>query len=323
MIKVNFYRRVSLFLVLVCGFVCSLCHALPNGEYMPLEVVAKEHLLRMPIRRPDRVVLRGDSIELSFRSGSLSFHANGVLIPLGFFTETKCGKLCVSYSDYVAHLRPFFTMQPRSSVKKAVIVLDPGHGGRAEGALSATGLKEKTVTLDICQRLARILEKQGHTVYLTRNSDVYVELEDRTKFANKKSPTMFVSVHCNAAKSKSARGVETFALTPCGQPSQHQVKSSQSNLKPYAGNKFDAENLILAYAIQGAVLRKIGCVDRGVKHACFHVFRGLNCPGVLAELEFLSHPIEAKKLASSNHRQDLAQGLADGITSFLKCHIPN
>jgi N-acetylmuramoyl-L-alanine amidase len=170
----------------------------------------------MPINQPDKVMLRSNGVELLFKSQSRVFHANGVLMPLGFSTETRAGKLCVTYNDSVSHIRPFSVKQHQSTTQKAVIVLDPGHGGRDNGASSTTGLKEKIITLDIGKKIAQLLTNKGYIVYLTRNSDTYVELEDRTKFANQKSASLFECVHCNAAETESAHGIEIFTLTSHG-----------------------------------------------------------------------------------------------------------
>jgi N-acetylmuramoyl-L-alanine amidase len=267
----------------------------------------------------NRAILRGNGIELSFKVQSRTFHMNGVLMPLGFQTKARAGKLYMSHSDYVSHLCPFFSSRLGQRTGKLVIVLDPGHGGHNDGALSVRdGLKEKVANLDICKKLMQLLTKQGHTVYLTRNSDAYVELDDRTKLANQKSANLFVSVHCNAAKSKSANGVETFALTPHGQPSHGKTDLSTSEFKRHNGNKFDGENLLLAYNIQRAILKTTRSLDRGVKHSRFHVLKGLNCPGVLVECGFLSNVSDSRKLASDAYRQALAQAIADGISAFTR-----
>ncbi|MDR3274379.1 MAG: N-acetylmuramoyl-L-alanine amidase [Puniceicoccales bacterium] len=306
-------------LLVACGFSHSPCCAVVGGERVTLTLIAQKYHLKTPINQPDKVTLRGNHMELSFKSQSRMFHANGVLMSLGFSTEVKDGKLCVAHSDYIAHICPFFSAKQRqNAAQKTIIVLDPGHGGRADGAISATGLKEKVATLDICQKAAQLLAKQGYVVYLTRDSDAHIELDDRTKFANQKFAKVFVSVHCNAAESKLAHGIETFALTPYGQPSQRKAKSPQAELKRYYSNKFDGENLMLAYNVQKALLRKTRSADRGVRHARFHVLKNLNCPGILVECGFLSNAVEGKKFASSCYRQTLAQAIADGITAFLR-----
>jgi N-acetylmuramoyl-L-alanine amidase len=311
-------RNALTFLALFHWFLGSVCHAAPCDDYVALGAIASKHQLKVPINRPDRITLRNNGIELSFRAQSRTFYANGILMPLGFPVTAKAGKLCVTRSDYVAHLCPFFTEWRPSVPQKMVVVLDPGHGGRDGGASPSADLKEKTITLDICKKIAQLLSDRGHVVYLTRNSDTFVELDERTNFANQKSANLFVSVHCNGSESKLPCGIETFALTPHGQPSQHKTKFAPSEPKRYANNRFDGENLMLAYNIQRALLKKTGGTDRGVKHAHFCILKNLKCPGVLVECGFLSNATERKKLTLDEYRKALAQAVVEGIASFTK-----
>ncbi|MDR1255503.1 MAG: N-acetylmuramoyl-L-alanine amidase [Puniceicoccales bacterium] len=316
MVKLNLHRGIFLlFMVFACGPVCD---AAPGNEYLPLAAIAQKHHLKAVVNRPDRVILRSEEMELIFKPQARTFHANNVLMPLGFSTEVRTGKLCVTHADYSSHICPFLVKRCQNSAQRVTIVLDPGHGGRDDGTAAASGLKEKIVTLDICQKLAQFLTKQGYAVHLTRSEDRYVELEERAKFANQKSANLFVSVHCNAAETRLAHGIETFTLTPHGQPSQHKTKFSQSALKPYDNNRFDGENLMLAYNVQRILLRRTRGADRGVKHANFRVLMDLNCPAILVECGFLSNALEKKKLASEEYRWVIAQAIADGIITSLK-----
>ncbi|MDR2436436.1 MAG: N-acetylmuramoyl-L-alanine amidase, partial [Puniceicoccales bacterium] len=318
MFKLKISPIALLFLAFFRWLPCGACCVSPCNDYVALDSIASQHRLEMFVNQPDKAMVRGNGVELLFRPQSRVFHANGILMPLGFPTETRAGKLCVTHSDYVSHIHPFFAKQRRNTAQNVIIVLDPGHGGRDSGASSATGLKEKIITLDICKKIAQLLTNKGYAVCLTRDADTYVELEDRTKFANQKSATLLVSVHCNSAESKSAHGTEIFTLTPYGQPSQHKTKSSPSGPKRYENNEFDGDSLMLAYNVQRAILKKTGNADRGVKHAHFHILKDLKCPGILVECGFLSNVADRKKLASDEYRKTLAQAIAEGIVSFIK-----
>jgi len=92
------------------------------------------------------------------------------------------------------------------------IVIDPGHGGRDPGAIGPSGLMEKDVVLKIAKRLRKKLEKRGYEVFLTRERDIYLPLEERTAIANTKKADLFVSIHANASRKRGARGIETYIL---------------------------------------------------------------------------------------------------------------
>jgi N-acetylmuramoyl-L-alanine amidase len=281
---------------------------------IPLPSIAQKHGLKVIACGLDAAVLRGNGTELSFKAQSRTFRANGILIPLESSPAMCNGKMCIAQDDYISHVAPLLVKRCSNGGRPITIVLDPGHGGRDSGAPSALGLKEKTATLDICKKLAQVLTRHGYVVHMTRSSDTYIELENRAKFANQKYADMFISVHCNAADSKLANGVETFTLPPF--PWKNDGKCI-GDKKCYHGNKFDAANLALAYGVQRAILRKTGSLDRGIKHSPFRTLRNLNCPGILVECGFLSNVQDRKKLASCEYRQLLAEAIADGIASFV------
>lgn len=174
---------------------------------------------------------------------------------------------------------------------RPLVCIDPGHGGEDQGAV-ANGLEEKELNLDMAFRAKPIIESMGYRVIMTRESDVYVSLEERCRIANSAGATIFVSIHNNAYVS-TANGTETF----CFYDSE-------------AGRR-------LATAIHQQVTRRINTNDRGVKEAGFYVLKHTDMPAALLEGAFLTNEQDAQLLADPGFRQKIAEGVAAGVDSYL------
>ena len=211
------------------------------------------------------------------------------------------------------------------------VILDPGHGGHDNGA-HYFGLKEKDVNLDLALRTAKILGAMGIRVRLTRQTDAFISLEDRSAFANRNPNAAFVSIHCNAsAANANASGIETFvlsrqfsdaeqsrkALARYSVTGQDAAKSRQSLDALTRASR--AEGPVLAAAVQRSAVARLGDVNRGVKSANLAVLREtFFCPAILVEVGFLSHYPTNRKMASAPWRDLAAQALAEGIASYLR-----
>ncbi len=243
---------------------------------------------------------------------------NRLPVHLGFATVESRGQLFISRDDYQHVLEPILTPQVfdgRPGLKR--IVIDAGHGGKDSGARNdAYGLKEKELTLDVSRRLKQLLEQAGYEVVMTRDSDVYVPLEQRPEVANRAKGDLFISLHFNAAGSASAEGFESYALTPQFQASSKYIKPEQRDRIAYDGNRQDPWNTLIGYHLQRSLVEGLGGPDRGLKRARFVVLKHLHCPGVLVELGFVSHPATAQKLRTSSFRQTLARSLFQGIVAY-------
>ncbi len=196
-----------------------------------------------------------------------------------------------------------------------LVVIDPGHGGTDGGAPGRGGLLEKEVALDIARRLQARLTQAGLHVRMTREDDRFLTLPQRTRLAREWRADLFVSIHLNASPNAAAHGVETFVLPAAGFPS---TSNSNTDKREYSGNKHDAENTRLAYFIQKGLMFQTQADDRGVRRARFEVLRETDCPAVLVECGFLSHPSEARRLANGEYRDRIAQGVASGIFTYIK-----
>ena len=265
-----------------------------------------------------------------FQSGTKEAKFNGIKIFLSFPIEKqsvpmtrikklvhRLGLLTEEYrirtADVESILKPLLFPQNFVKRRAKTIVIDPGHGGKAEGTVQ-NGLKEKLLTLKTAQLLAGKLRSMGYIVYLTRTSDIDVSLSQRSLFANMKHADLFVSVHYNSAPSEQARGIEVFAFPLAGSPSSDQVVTKEFNSMPI--NAFDGQSSILGWQMQQKIIQNTGSVDRGVKRKRLGVLRELNCPGILIECGFLSHPTEAKACNSADYQEKLTRAIADGIRAY-------
>lgn len=213
------------------------------------------------------------------------------------------------------------------------VVIDPGHGGHDPGAM-ANGVTEAELVLDVAQRLGALLQSQaGFEVVLTRDTNDFIALEERTAIANRESADMFISIHANSSPRATTRGIETyfldFAPTPQAEAlaARENASSSQSMrllpelVKTIAlTNKLD-ESRELARTVQTSLIRRLGVQstglkDLGVKRAPFVVLIGAQMPSVLAEISFLTNRSDATLLKQSQYRQKIAQALADAVIKY-------
>jgi N-acetylmuramoyl-L-alanine amidase len=249
---------------------------------------------------------------------SKAIEINRLPVYLGFPTREWKGTLLITRADYEKVVLPILVPQVfGNSPGLKRIVIDAGHGGRDSGAINpAYGLQEKELTLDVSRRLKLLLEKVGFEVIMTRDSDVFIPLEQRPQVANRANADLFLSLHFNAAYTASASGFESFALTPQFQASSKFAKPTSHDSIAYQGNRLDAWNALASYHVQNSLVKRLGGPDRGLKRARFLVLKHLECPGVLVELGFVSHPATAQKLRTAAFRQTLAQSLFEGILGY-------
>jgi N-acetylmuramoyl-L-alanine amidase len=223
-----------------------------------------------------------------------------------------------------------------------LIVIDPGHGGKDNGATSKRGLLEKDVNLKISKRLKKILESRyGYQVILTRTDDTFIPLEDRGGMANENEADLFVSVHVNAAKRLSAHGIETYYLGNANSKQAketaerengelvHSVKDDQVQqiLASLISTTKINDSAILAGHVQerlhSSIKKKYSKVkDLGVKEGPFFVLHDTNMPSILVEVGFITNSREEKRLRTSAYLDRLAASIARGIHEFKKDRGP-
>ena len=215
------------------------------------------------------------------------------------------------------------------------VVIDPGHGGHDPGSLGK-GIREAELVLDVALRLEKLLKQEaGIDVVMTRRTDEFIELEERTRIANKQNADLFLSIHANSSRRKTAQGIETFVLNFANTSEAEEVaarenaiaKGSMRQLPDIVkaitlNNKLD-ESRDLAEMVQGnlvARLRKTqeDLPDRGIKQAPLVVLIGASMPSVLAEIGFVSTPEEGDRLKTSAYRQDIAEALRDAVLRYQR-----
>jgi N-acetylmuramoyl-L-alanine amidase len=213
------------------------------------------------------------------------------------------------------------------------IVIDAGHGGHDPGTM-ANGLRESELVLDVAKRLAALLRKQTDIeVVMTRETDVFIELEERTAIANREGADLFLSIHANSARNLQARGVETYFLNFATNPEAEAVAARENAtssrqmhhlpdiVRAIALNNKINESREFADTIQRAMVQRLStrnqpAADRGVKQAPFVVLIGAEMPSVLAEISFLTNRQDAALLKTTAYRQQIAQALFDGIVRY-------
>lgn len=233
------------------------------------------------------------------------------------------------------------TNQLKDAQKKWLIdciVIDAGHGGRDPGAIG-NKLQEKVITLDIALRLKKILSKEPNLrIVMTRETDVFVPLQERTKIANRENGKLFISIHANAARNKKVRGIETYFLSPARTEKALEVAELENRvirleqdtsiyqkltdenfiLLTMAQSQFVRESQELAFLVQRNAVKRLGLEDRGVDQAGFYVLVGASMPAILFETAFISNPQDAKVLRSESARQAYAEALAKAIIEFCQ-----
>ena len=233
------------------------------------------------------------------------------------------------------NLQGRFSLSRQLGLGISRIVIDPGHGGHDPGAQSK-GLNEADLVLDVALRLQKLLLKSpGVEVVLTRSTDVFIPLEERTAIANRESADLFLSIHANASRNPSARGVETYFLNFASNPDAEAVAARENSASGQTmhnlpdivkaitlNNKLD-ESRDFATLVQRAMVDHLasgnkGVRDLGVRQAPFVVLIGAGMPSVLAEISFLTHQQEGRLLKTGAYRQKIAEALFDGLREYQR-----
>ena len=215
------------------------------------------------------------------------------------------------------------------------IVLDAGHGGHDPGA-RANGVNEAELVLDVTLRLRELLDKQpGIEVTLTRDTDEFIPLEERTEIANRRGADLFLSIHANASRNPRARGIETYFLNFASNPEAEAVAARENSasgrsmrnlpdiLRAIALNNKIDESRDFADMVQKSMIHRLGTRnaqvrDLGVKQAPFVVLIGAGMPSVLAEISFVTNKQEAANLKTGVYRQQIAESLFDAIMRYQR-----
>ena len=217
------------------------------------------------------------------------------------------------------------------------IVIDPGHGGKDPGAI-AFGLKEKDIVLKVAKNLAYHLEKDMTAdVILTRDSDMFLPLEERTAIANTNDADLFISLHINAHPSPQVKGFETYFLNLStndeamrvaareNATSAHQMSDLQDILSDIMQNSKIYESSRLAQQVHNSMVNGLATPpytikNMGVKQAPFYVLIGAGMPAILIEIAFISNPEDAKLLANDTFIDKITGEISKGILEYTNAN---
>jgi N-acetylmuramoyl-L-alanine amidase len=222
-----------------------------------------------------------------------------------------------------------------SAAAPGPIVVDPGHGGNDFGAKGVGDVLEKDLTLAIARKLAAELRARKLPVLLTRDSDIFIALPERTAIANRAHGRLFVSIHANSAPEPEVFGAETYFLSlESSDAEAKRVALTENDVYGQAGTASDSRDVVgsvlgdlirtehlresseLAASIQHA-LAKLPGESRGVKQAPFVVLTGVNMPAALVEIGFVTNATEVKRLAQRDAQKALAKAIAAALVDAM------
>jgi N-acetylmuramoyl-L-alanine amidase len=225
------------------------------------------------------------------------------------------------------------TLVEQLGLKVRTIMIDAGHGGKDPGAV-AHGVQEKNINLRMAKLLGGMLKDQGFEVHYTRTTDKFLPLEERTAMANAKNADLFISLHCNAYKDQSVKGLEVYYLNLATDAQAVRVAARENGVsaKKISDMQFILSDLMLnskinesrqmAALIEKETLRavrpKFALASHGSKGAFFYVLTGARMPSILVELGYLTNPDEAAKLNSEAYLTLMAKGLSSGVMAYKK-----
>ncbi|MEI6845704.1 MAG: N-acetylmuramoyl-L-alanine amidase [Candidatus Firestonebacteria bacterium] len=213
------------------------------------------------------------------------------------------------------------------------IIIDAGHGGKDPGAVGKDGLQEKTVTLDLAVRTAALIkEKLKKEVFLTRDRDVYISLQERSALANKNKGDIFVAIHANANTDRRAEGTDIYIYD--AEPSDKRsgnlairenmeyLKSGgiKSVLSELSFKSNDNLSVLLAGNILDNIVNNVDVQSRNknmILRAPFYVIAHANMPAVLVEVAFITNREEERKLRENEFRDSVAKAICQGVEDFI------
>jgi N-acetylmuramoyl-L-alanine amidase len=308
------------------------------------ETAASENVATAVERAPEKPAGKAQPAATSPVRGETADAGNAMPQPKTKLGLAPVGKSSSSKPDLVQPAsKPQPTRDGQSTLTRALglkigrIVIDAGHGGHDTGTIGPTGLMEKDLCLDVALRLGKIIQQRlpGADVVFTRSDDTFIPLEERTHIANEAKADMFISIHANSSQDTGARGIETYYLNLRGSPEAMEVAARenatddqgihelQDLVKQIARTEKIDESKEFAEDVQDSLSKRIQKTartvrNRGVRKAPFVVLIGADMPSILTEISFLSNPADEKMLKQPEHRQRVAEGIYQGVASYLQ-----
>jgi N-acetylmuramoyl-L-alanine amidase len=281
-------------------------------------------------------------------SGPASLDAEGLLVRVRAAPGAEGTRVVLDLAATAEH-RVFYVPEPFRLVIDVAkpgagasrdvrrVVLDPGHGGHDPGAIGPTGLREKDVALDIAHRAAPLIARElGISTLLTRDTDVFVPLEERTARANGFGADLFISIHCNATERGKSSGVMTFVLDDSKDQLASRLAAVENSASAEATDELartlsamsragdrvsDVRANELANLLQRSAMASLApsypdVPDGGVKRAGFYVLAGARMPAVLFETSFISSARDETRFNTGDFRQKLADAIVNAVRAY-------
>ena len=296
-------------------------------QYDPLTRTAylNKDLQRSSLRVGDALVLVNDNpLHLNY---PVDIYQGTIAVPRQFKEQVFD---LLFRSTTLLHRRP-----GAGKIKLNKVVIDAGHGGNDPGAIGRNGLKEKDVNLDIAKRLNSLLRAEGVQTVLTRSTDKFIPLSTRVSIANRSGADLFISLHSNAARSRSLCGFEVYYVAPSVSDSTRAALTARSTALNLKNSVFSsdsqelrtivwdmiytnsrAESIDLSHSLCKIMDSSIDANILGVKNARFQVLKGITMPGILIEVGFVSNLNEERLLKTGAYREKLAAGILEGIREY-------
>lgn len=222
--------------------------------------------------------------------------------------------------------------------KQRIIMLDPGHGGQDPGAISRSGRYEKNITLQMAKELKTLLQKAGYKVVMTRETDIFIPLRGRIKKAHDARADLFISIHADSAKNKSAKGLSVYTISEKASDKEAAALAERENkadlilsldlsdVDPELSSIFldlekqETMNRSADYAkcVVEEMKKKVDLVPNAHRQAGFVVLKSPSVPSVLVELGYLSNKTEDKNLQKASYRKKLAESLVRAVDTYFQ-----
>jgi len=302
------------------------------GDYIELEQFCKKHNFNYSFDTIDDIIhLSSEHKEVKLLLNSPVAAHNGSFLNLKAAPVYHKGKILLPPNlDKLISKRLVVSFKPVFELK--TIVVDPGHGGKDPGAVSCRGFYEKKLNLIVAGYLKQELERKGFKVIMTRNSDKYLSLGQRTRIAKKYNADLFISIHANSNRSAKVKGAEIYYLLPSRLNSRERAvklarsgsfygKNLNSDIKTILWDLLIAKNYALSVEISNILyfsFKNLGFSVKPPKQAPFHVLRFAYVPSVLVEMGYLSNSYEEKALRKKHYQKQIAQAIALGVESLNK-----
>lgn len=317
--------NLAALILAVCGCLFSRTLAAdaipPAKDYVDLMRWGRQQQFDPHLNAPaGELTLSNRWARLYFKADSKRAEFDGGLISLSLPVRARNGSLHISQLDLDKTIRPLLKPTRLPPGKKvSVIAIGAGHGGKDPGK-QVGKRQEKDYTLKLANELEQQLLAAGFKVVMIRRTDEFIDLLDRPALARRKGADVYISLHYNSfsgAGSETAKGVETYCLTPAGVSSTNDPEG-RGGMPRMPANRFDSENILLAWEIQRAITGQTDLDDRGIRRARFLELTQMSMPAALVEGGFMTHPDDADSIINAEGRTRLAEAIRDGMLSYKR-----